>query len=62
MKWIFTEVIFIASKEGAVISASFGGDDEQNEKQEEKVSRETNQRDSAAWLTFPARSIALALR
>lgn len=27
-------------------------DDEQNEKQEEKVSWETNQRDTAAWLTF----------
>lgn len=43
---------FLASGEGAVITASCGGDDEWNEKQEEEVSRDTNQSEPAAWLTF----------
>ena len=43
---------FVASEEGAVITTSRRGDDEWNEKQEEEVSRDTNQRDPAAWLTF----------
>lgn len=54
---------FIASQERVVITASCGGDDEWNEKQEEEVSRETNQRNPAAWLTLissSARSIATA--
>lgn len=52
MKWIFTEVIFIPSKEEAVITASCQGDDEWNEKQEVEVSKDTNQRDPAVWLSF----------
>lgn len=43
---------FILGEEGAAITASCQGDDDWNEKQEVEVSKDTNQRGPAVWLTF----------
>lgn len=43
---------FIPGEEGAAITASCQGDDDWNEKQEVEVSKDTNQRGPAVWLTF----------
>lgn len=49
IKWIFTEMI---SLRGGVGWVSCGEDNDKNEKREEEVGRETNQKHLAAWLTL----------